>query len=212
MNYQLLAELRDISKDQWFGLPYGSFHHPLFSLEGSTYGGNVLCQRDTKKRFKQVDLTTKELTNKTVVDVGSNTGAMLLYAAQLGANKVIGIDNHKPNTIFCQKLFNECEPNLSAAFYNWDANRLKDDALKELNPDIVFCLALSKWVDYEHLIKLLSNSGAELIWFEDNKYGGQDRSKGLIPGYECKLMFYSGMEANTPNGWQRSNYLGRKIK
>jgi SAM-dependent methyltransferase len=207
MKDELINELKKISKGQWFGLPYGSYHHPEFTLAGSTFGQNPVCQRDTKERFEMVGLTEKELKGKTILDIGCNTGSMLLYAKQLGASNFIGIDNHAPNITFCCNLFRE----LNIHNYSF----MIDDANKDLfipeDVNVIFCLAISKWVDYDHLIKLLSESGAELIWFEDNKHMGKV-IPDIIPGYDCEFKFASGPEANTPTGWGRMNYLCRGKK
>ena len=211
INEELLTELKNISKGYWFNLPYGSYHHPKFTLEGSTFEQNPVCQRDTKQRFEQIGLTTKELKNKIVEDIGCNCGAMLLYAKQLGAKIVIGLDNHKPNVDFCNKLFNKLYPqesNESHFFSVLDINTV-DGKKAKTSAEILFCLSISKWVNYDHLIKVLSESGAETIWFEDNKNIGKI-IPDIIPGYDCEFKFFSGPEANTPTGWARVNYLCRK--
>jgi SAM-dependent methyltransferase len=208
---ELLTKLQEISKGHWFGLPYGSYHHPEFTLIGSTFGQKPVCQRDTKERFEQIGLTEEDFKDKIVEDIGCCTGAMLLQAKQLGAKMVIGEDIHQPNIDFCETLFNELYPQESNT--DWYFQQLNINTVNELDvhssADIIFCLAISKWVNYDHLIKVLSNSGAKLIWFEDNKHCGQV-IKDIIPGYDCEFKFASGPEANTPIGWKRMNYLCRR--
>lgn len=204
---KLMEQLEEISKNQWFGLPYSTFHHPRFSITGTKMGDSPAAQRNTKERFEKAGITTELLKDKSVLDIGCNTGAVLLHARMLGAGKVAGIDNHKPNIEFCQRLFTELSEE-NFIFLNGNIDTI---SLKDLPVDIIFCLALSKWVDYDHLIKQLSESSAELIWFEDNNHMGEV-IPNIIPGYDCEFKWFSGPEANTNIGWKRVNYLCRRIK
>ena len=205
---EIINKLKEISKNYWYGLPYGSYHHPKLTLEGATYQQNPKCQRDTKSRFEKIGLTKGGLSGKFVLDLGCNTGSMLLYARQLGANEVYGIDNHAPNIYFCKDLFSFVEEE-NHTFLVSSADSI---TLNQFNAEVIFCLAISKWVrDYDHLIRILSESGAELIWFEDNKHMGKI-IEDIIPGYDCEFKFFSGPEANTKVGWKRVNYLCRRKK
>jgi SAM-dependent methyltransferase len=198
MNADILKnELIEISKGKWFGLPYGSFHHPKFTLNES--------QRNTKERFEKIEITSNDVKDKIVLDLGCNTGAMLAYASQLGAKKVIGIDNDYAAIEFDKKLFEFL--NYQKAFLHDNIDKIYD--ISNLKADIIFCFAISKWVNYDHLIELLSSSGASVIFFEDNKHMGKI-IPDIIPGYDCQFTWFSGPEANTDKGWQRVNYICRK--
>jgi ribosomal protein L11 methylase PrmA len=193
MNEELQKELVEISKGKWFGLPYGSFHHPGFMVDKA--------QRNTAERFEKIGIT-KHLFNAKILDLGCNTGAMLAYAMQMGAGYAVGIDNDAKAIEFDKKLFDYLKFRSLFAFE--DVNKLNDISYHQA--DIVFCFALSKWVNYDHLIKLLSESEAPLIFFEDNQHMGKI-IPDIIPGYDCKFVWFSGPEANTDKGWQRVNYV-----
>lgn len=206
---ELLEELKRISKNCWAGLPYSSFHHPKFTFPYLSSNGKPQCQRNTLERFEKLGIDVK---GKLVWDLGCCTGAMLMQALLNGAHYVVGIDNHQPNIEFCKKLFQS----LSSSFkYGSNFLCVDIDNLLEVHGDVIFCFAISKWVkDYDHLIKLLSESNAELIFFEDNKYMGKV-IKDIIPGYDCKFVWKSGPEGNSPlghPGWGRMNYRCTRVR
>lgn len=202
-----MNELKKISKDKWFGLPYGTFHHTKFSVLGSNFHKNPKAQRNTAERFNMIGITADIVKDKVILDLGCNTGAMLCYAMQLGAHKVLGIDNDREAIHWTTKLFKYL--NYNGYFICKDINQIEPKFFKTIKPDIIFCFAISKWVDYDNLIKLLSESGAPLIFFEDNNVFGEI-VKDVIPGYDCKFVWFSGPEANTDIGWKRANYICQK--
>jgi len=202
---ELKNELKNISKNKWFGLPYGTFHHTKFSVTGATFENNPEAQRDTIGRFDMCGIDADLIKDKLVVDLGCNTGAMLTYAKQLGAGRCCGYDNDLKAIEFARKLHDFLGYENSYFEYQ-DINKLDKLSLKN---SILFCFAISKWVEYDHLIKLLSESDAEIIFFEDNKHFNRV-IPDIIPGYDCEFTGFSGLEANTPIGWKRVNYLCRK--
>lgn len=172
----LVDELIFISKDRWGskngeGLCYGSFHHPKFHIEDA--------QRNTLKRFKNMGIDN--LSGFTILDLGCNSGAMSTHAMILGA-KAIGFEIEERLVNFNNKLSNFL--NLPGKFYVKNIDEM--DELPKV--DIIFAFAISAWVNKEHLIGLLTSSGANEIFFEDNS--GSDSIR--IPGYKSDYLNYDG--------------------
>ena len=199
----LVKELKKVSENKWFGLPYGSFHHVDFMYSGSKFGHNPVVQRDTAERFANIGITREMINGKKVIDLGCNTGSMLTFAKQLGASWTYGIDNDKPAINFAKKLYEYL--GYEGKFVCGDINALSFIP----SCDVLFCFAISKWVEYDHLIKILSESNVPIIVFEDNKHFGKI-IPDIIPGYDCEFKWFSGPEANTDKGWGRVNYMCRK--
>jgi hypothetical protein len=173
---ELIDELIFISKDKWGskngeGLCYGSFHHPKFHIEDA--------QRNTMKRFEVMGI--KNFSGITTLDLGCNSGAMSTYAMMLGAIS-IGYEIEERLVNFNNKLSKFL--NLPGKFYVKNI-----DEINELpKVDIIFAFAISAWVNKEHLISLLTSSGANEIYFEDNS--GSDSI--LIPGYKSDYLGSDG--------------------
>lgn len=159
---------------------YGSFHHSKFTM--------LNAQRNTEERFKIFKIESLE--GKKVLDLGCNTGAISVMASMKGGI-VHGMDNSIENIRFCIELMKYL--GYTTSFY------VKDIDLVEgiMGYDVIFCLALNAWVDEENLIRMLSESNAETIYWESNK------GDKTIPGYDCEFV---GKDAG------RFNYICRKFK
>jgi hypothetical protein len=176
----LLDDLLTISADAYGpehgeGLYYSSYHHPRFY--------HVNSQRNTEERW---DLLKHPILNEsTILDLGCNTGAISVMAAMHGATKVIGVDSDERWVQWCVKLFNYL--NYNGSFIHSDINELT--ILPEC--DVIFAMAISAWVDYDHLIKLIEESNARVVYFEDNR--PEKEPKFALKGFHCEEVgFHQG--------------------
>lgn len=135
---------------------YGSFHYPEFTLANAA--------RNTVHRFEQFEIP-EDLTGKTVLDVGSNTGAVSFEFARRGAT-VIGLEYNKERVDFCNELSKALL--VPATFYCCDAN---GDFPSEIPSqfDIVSCTALDAYMDDRFaLYQKLADRTKEICYLESN--------------------------------------------
>lgn len=135
---------------------YSSFHLPKFTIENAT--------RNTLHRFNQFNIP-QDLQGKTVLDLGSNTGAMSFEFARRGAS-VVGVEYNSDRVAFCNELSKTL--NLPAVFYTYDLNQ---GLPKEINRefDIVSCMALDAYMDDRFaLYQLMIERTRGMCYFESN--------------------------------------------
>ena len=142
---QLKAALkRTVSNDQHYNgwhnrTEFGYHSFDLYTIQ-------IPGQRNPKQRLEKVK-PYYDFTNKTVLDLGCNTGGMLFHIPEI--KRGVGLD-------FDQKCIDSCEVFkswllLSAEFHFHqvdlnDIQLLSWCAAKELQPDIIFILSLGSWV------------------------------------------------------------------
>lgn len=139
---------------------YCSFSTPNFVVSKKE------AQRNSEERFERFGLNKKVLKGKTVLDLGSNCGAMLFQASNYGIKKGLGFEYDLDKVILSNKI---------AALSKLDYINFKHGNIDEISEkdtgifDIVFALAIEAHVnDCEHLLKLLSKITKETLYFEGN--------------------------------------------
>lgn len=141
-------------------LPYASFHTRRFSVLRHQ------AQRDTVKRLEHFGLTDSVAAGKTVLDLGSCTGGLLLQLSNLPIRRGVGIDCDREGVAVARQI-----ARLSGLdqieFVVADIDRLNSKRLGKF--DLVFCLTPGDYVqNHDRLYRLLANVTKERLYFEAN--------------------------------------------
>lgn len=135
---------------------YGTFHYKKFYY--------TEAWRDTIWRFNRFEIPD-DLSGRTVLDIGSNTGAMSLEFARRGA-KVTGMEYNQERVDICNELAKYLEAD--AEFHQGDIDNGLPSHL-DRKYDIVICTAVDAYVkDRFALYDLMACVAKEAIYFESN--------------------------------------------
>ncbi len=151
----LSGPFRQPHKGMSKGMLYGSFHFEEFY--------HTKAWRNTLQRFYQFGVPN-DLSGKTVLDVGSNSGAMSFEFAKRGA-KVVGLEYNKERVDVCNELVDFLDVN--AVFHQVDLNI----GFPEMSHpfDIVICTAVDIYMkDRVKLYEFVSNMTKGVCYFESN--------------------------------------------
>ncbi|HLA84196.1 MAG TPA: methyltransferase domain-containing protein [Thermoguttaceae bacterium] len=142
------------------GRIYASFDSPYLRVSRDE------AQRDTEERCRQFGLTDDVLRGRSVLDLGSNIGAMLLEIQKHGPGPCLGIEYDKDKVRLASRI----------AAYNglnnvvFRAGDLEKCGAPDIGRhDVVFCLAiLAHMKQPERLFWLLSEVTSKVLYFEGN--------------------------------------------
>ena len=142
------------------GVAYCSFRTPQFTVPAGH------AQRDSEKRFERFEITEYHLKGKTVLDLGSNCGAMLFQASNYGIKEGLGIEYDRDKVVLANQI--AALSNLqNVAFFQGDIDELSEEKTGKF--DVVFALAIEGHVrEFEHLLRLLSQITEGVLYFEGN--------------------------------------------
>lgn len=151
---------------------YCSFKGPKISFARDE------CQRDAQMRFNKFLSKGDSLAGKTVLDLGSNNGAMLIHSTNFEIGSGLGVEYDLDKVELANDL----------AEFNGLANlTFKQGDIDEINErdigcfDVVFSLAIEKHLkDRASLYSLLGKITSELLFFEGNAGCDLDEVKALL--------------------------------
>lgn len=158
---------------------YSSINLDNFQIEGG---------RDTSLRFNQFKIDN--LKGKTILDIGSNTGALCFESWKRGASKILGIETVEKRVEISKRI---------ASFIGSDNITFKKAFIGKNDWeysqwDIVFACAIDLYVPNKiALYKYLFNITKEICYFESNVYKNPEK---------CKKVLYD-------TGWKNIKYVGR---
>ena len=140
---------------------YGSFRLPFLSVHPD------LVQRNSQQRFAKFGIDQENMRGKTVVDLGSNIGAMSFTALEYGASSVLGLEFDKDKVELAHQV--SCYNGLTNAEFR-QANIDTLDPVSMGGPfDIVFCLAVEAHVEnVDRLYSTLRELTGQILYFEGN--------------------------------------------
>lgn len=142
------------------GRIYGSFSLPRLSVSADE------AQRDLGVRFKQYDLKKEQFQGRSVLDLGSNIGAMLFEIQKFDPGQCLGLEYDKDKVRVASRIAAYNDLN-NVDFQVGDIEKVK---AKDIGRhDIVFCLAIVEHMkDPDRLFRLLSEVTSEFLYFEGN--------------------------------------------
>lgn len=142
------------------GEVYASFDLPGFSVD------KRMAQRDTDKRLNKFQIKLEDIADKRVLDLGSNTGAVIFSLQKYKPRLCQGVEYCEPMVEIAEKI---------ALFAGLDNVFFAVDDIDEFTPgaywefDVVFALAINKHVkDQQKLYKFLGQATEETLYFEAN--------------------------------------------
>jgi len=139
------------------GRSYSSFELPTFMIYDA--------QRDTQKRLDKFGITEKYIGDKTVLDLGSNVGGMLLGIEKYKPKYGVGLEYLKNQVDVANKIAT-LEGFSNINFVCGDIDEL-DGNLRTF--DVVFCFAINKHVkDEDKLYDTLGKVAGKKLYFEGN--------------------------------------------
>ncbi len=145
------------------GRPYQSFSHPLFSLSDA--------QRDTARR---IDAWGVDLTGRSVLDLGSNIGAVSLACIQRGAASVTGIEGDSDRVDVARRIAAVCGLHHRVSFRRKSIEAYLPVATQH---DVVLVLAVDAWVDApETLYRAVARVARSTIIIESNRPHSERRT------------------------------------
>ena len=144
---------------------YGSFRLPGFLVSAEE------AQRDSAKRFAKFSIQPSDISGFSLLDLGSNIGAMTFCAQAMDPVRSLGIEYDKKKVETSQRI-SSFGGLRNVEFRQGDIDRISTADLGG-QWDVVFCLAIESHVkDEEHLYSLLSEVTGRVLFFEGN--GGCD--------------------------------------
>ncbi|WP_407352675.1 class I SAM-dependent methyltransferase [Luteimonas sp. R10] len=143
---------------------YCAFSVPNFEVPRS------VAQRDAASRLSKFGLNRGALQGRSVLDLGSNAGAMLLQASNFGIRRGVGIEFDQDKVDLSNEIAAIAGLEM-LEFKQGDVDKL--DAAELGRFDVVMALAIEAHVlEPDHLFRLLADVTAERLVFEGN--GGCD--------------------------------------
>ena len=172
---------------------------------------------DTRERIRRLRLGL-DLSNKDVLEIGSNTGAMSFALAQRGA-RVTGIEINRERVDLCGRI--AAHYKMDCSFLNLDVEDLPDDLL-ERKYEVVLCARVDAYVkSLPMLLQNLSILTNGLCVYESNRTGENQewlaeelrRYFGSVVKLE-DMRFGTGAVSNifnlkkpiSPYHWHKSSY------
>lgn len=125
------------------------------------------AQRDSARRFENYGIDADALRGKSILDLGSNTGGMLLEAQRFGPSRCLGIEHDAAKVGIAQRI---------AAYNGYNNLAFRASDIDKLHPadvgrrfDVVFCLAIERHLRRpRRLYRLLGELQPGLVLFEGN--------------------------------------------
>lgn len=142
------------------GAVYASFGLPGFRVPAE------MAQRDTEKRLKKLEVKWEDISDKRILDLGCNIGAVLFSLQQYNPKECVGIE-------YCEEMVRIAKKITAFAGYtdisfnHYDIDEIIPGEFEDY--DTVFALAINKHVkDPQKLYQYLGRATAGTLYFEAN--------------------------------------------
>lgn len=152
---------------------YSSFSLPHFGVAKEE------TQRDSSRRLQVFGVTRETLYQKTLLDLGSHSGAMIFESQKFAPRYCVGVEYDAEKVDITSKI---------AAYCGLNNVRFLQGNIDELSPeqlggkfDVVFCLAVEAHLKKKrNLYNLLSDVTGEVLYFEGNSTTNADLASKLL--------------------------------
>lgn len=172
------------------------------------------AQRNSDKRLKKLRINISDLKNKSLLDLGCNTGGMLFAAQQFCPLYSYGYEIDEDKVEIANKIarYNGL---FSIKFVQADIDELN----LKMKFDIVFCFAIESHVkDKDHLYNLLNSVTSDTLYFEGNATTIKEDVIYQLLSHGFKYVRYLGLcnddikkqNNNRPLFIAKKNYSGIK--
>lgn len=136
---------------------------------------NKTAIRDTRARFKAMNIKEYSFTGKTLLDIGCNIGHMLFEATTCGFPVSYGLEQSPHIAAVGKAIAKYLRVDEMITIQQADANRLTPSVIEELTGimpfDAVFSFALDGYIKNPELFyQLLTNVTKEVLYFEPNNH------------------------------------------
>lgn len=207
---KIKSELLKASKNKkysgWNGKRKEKYGYHSFNLPGV----NITGQRNPLKRLEKIKKLIN-FENKVIVDLGCNTGGMLIHL-----DNIIGYGfDIDVNAIIAAKNISELleKPNLKFNVHDFNTDQLdKIRSIVKEPPNIVFALAIGKWIpQHNKVYQFFVDLGAEAFILETNndKIGKSELSFFESINWKKQLIIENSFDDLTRNK-KRKTYLIEK--
>jgi hypothetical protein len=179
------------------GRIYASFRLPFFTVEAHE------AQRHSARRMEIFGMKETLFKDRRVLDLGCNSGAMLLETLQFEPAFCLGIEYDAEKVALARSLarFNGLK---RVEFKAGDVDTLEPEALGQIF-DVVFCLAINLHVkNPDRLYDLLGRITGDLLFFEGN--AGTDVEDAI------SRLHRAGFASVTPLGMSDDDCLPKNNK
>ena len=152
---------------------YGSFELPYFSVLPSE------AQRDSSKRLNQFSISRDQIANKSILDIGCNTGSIIFELHKYDPKWCLGLEYDEEKVQVATEIAAYNGLN-HVRFMQADVEKIRIGKIS--GPfDVVFCLALEAHVkDKKRLFSLLGEVTSETLYFEGNGTTNSDMLKSEL--------------------------------
>lgn len=166
------------------GRIYGSFTLPYLSVSKDE------AQRDSEIRFTDFGLEKEIVKKRSILDIGSNIGAMLFEAQKYNPGKCLGIEYDKNKVQVASRIAAYNGLN-NIVFQIGDIEKIHAEDIGRF--DIVFCMAVLAHVKKpKRLFQLLSEVTVEFLYFEGNSSTDPKFIQSELVGCGFKKVTYFG--------------------
>ena len=185
---------------------YCAFSTPKFTIDPSD------AQRDAGRRVARFGLTARNVAGRTVLDLGSNAGAMLFQLSNFRPSAGLGIEFDREKVDLATEI---------AAYADIRNLRFEQGDIDQLDPaevgvhDIVLALAIEGHVNQpERLYRLLGTVTGDLLCFEGNSNCDMDdvRQRLAAAGFSEFVDLGFCDDDRDPRNNKRPQLLARKAR
>lgn len=170
---------------------------------------NVLGQRNPKQRLEYIKKYIS-FYDKSVLDLGCNTGGMLLHLPEI--KKGIGIDYDKNCIKSATFMKNTLKYDNELEFIVDDLNTFNIENVKSNNNiykfDVVFLLSLGSWIkNWKHLYKQIIDNSNIIVFESNNDIEGKPQLD-LFLNYNCNIeLINKSSTDDITNNFKRKTYI-----
>ena len=164
---------KTVGKSQYNGwsnrLEFGYHSFDLFNI-------HIQGQRNPKQRFEKIK-NNYDFTGKTVLDLGCNTGGMLLHIPEI--QRGLGVDYDQNCIDSCNIFRDRLNYSCKLDFVKEDLNNINIPSFCQrqgLKPDIIFLLSIGSWVkEWKKLYTDAYAVSSDILLETNNEYEGKQQ-------------------------------------